>query len=57
MFVVAAFLCAYRHKKALCYLNYNLEPIFRSNIKGRLGIDGKNKYTKITSTMIKALKL
>lgn len=41
----------------LLYLKYYLEPIFRANIKGRLGIDGKNEYTKINSTMIKKLNI
>lgn len=41
----------------LLYLKYYLEPIFRANIKGRLGVDGKNEYTKINSTMIKKLNI
>lgn len=41
----------------LYYLKYYLEPIFRANIKGRMGINGKNEYTKINSTMIKKLNL
>ena len=39
------------------YLKYYLEPILRANIKGRLGVDGKNEYTKINSTMIKKLNV
>ena len=31
--------------------------IFRANIKGRLGVDGKNEYTKINSTMIRKLNI
>lgn len=41
----------------LHYLKYFLEPIFRANIKGRIGINGKNEYTKLNSTMIKKLNL
>lgn len=41
----------------LYYLKYYLEPLFRANIKGRMGINGKNEYTKINSTMIKKLDL
>ena len=33
-----------------------IEPIFRRNIKGRLGINGKNEYTTLNSAMIKAIK-
>ena len=41
----------------LLYLKYFLQPIFRSNIKGRMGIDGKNEYTKINGNMIKKLNI
>lgn len=41
----------------LLYLKYLLEPIFRGNIKGRIGILGKNEYTKINSNMIKRLNI
>lgn len=41
----------------LGYLKYYLQPIFRTNIKGRMGINGKNEYTKLNSTMIKALNI
>ena len=41
----------------LLYLKYLLEPIFRANIKGRIGINGKNEYTKINSTMVKSLNI
>lgn len=41
----------------LSYLKYYLEPLFRANIKGRMGINGKNEYTKINSTMIKQLNI
>lgn len=41
----------------LLYLKYFLGPIFRSNIKGRIGIDGKNEYTKINGNMIKKLNI
>ena len=41
----------------LLYLKYYLEPIFRSNKKGRLGAFGKNEFTKLNSTMIKDLNI
>lgn len=41
----------------LLYLKYFLEPIFRNNTKGRMGINGKNEYTKINSNMIKNLNI
>ena len=41
----------------LLYLKYYLEPIFRSNKKGRLGAFGKNEFTKLNSTMIKGLNI
>lgn len=41
----------------LLYLKYYLEPIFRSNKKGRLGAFGKNEFTKLNSTMIKELNI
>lgn len=41
----------------LLYLKYYLEPIFRSIVKGRMGINGKNEYTKLNSTMIKNLNI
>ncbi len=41
----------------LLYLKYYLEPIFRANIKGRIGVNGKNEYTKLNSTMIKKLNI
>lgn len=37
------------------YVRLMIEPIFRKNIKGRLGINGKNEYTTLNSTMIKAI--
>lgn len=39
----------------LLYIKYLLEPIFRANIKGRLGINGKNEYTTLNATMIKKI--
>lgn len=42
---------------SLEYLKCYLEPIFRENRKGRFGINGKNEYTKINSTMIKKLNI
>lgn len=41
----------------LTYLKFILEPIFRNNKKGRIGINGKNEYTKLNSTMIKKLNI
>lgn len=41
----------------LLYLKYYLEPIFRSNKKGRVGVFGKNEFTKINSSMIKNLDI
>lgn len=41
----------------LLYLKYYLEPIFRANIKGRIGVNGKNEYTKLNSNMIKNLDI
>lgn len=38
------------------YMRLMIEPIFRKNIKGRLGINGKNEYTTLNSAMIKAIK-
>ena len=45
------------NKISLEYLKYYLEPIFRLNKKGREGINGKNEYTKLNSTMIKNLDI
>lgn len=42
---------------SLEYLRYYLEPIFRLNKKGREGVNGKNEYTKLNSTMIKKLNI
>ncbi len=42
---------------SLEYIKYILEPIFRSNKKGRMGENGKNEYTKLNSTMIKNLNI
>lgn len=42
---------------SLDYLKCYLEPIFREHRKGRMGINGKNEYTKINSTMIKNLNI
>lgn len=41
----------------LDYLKWYLEPIFRDNRKGRMGINGKNEYTKLNSTMIEKLDI
>ena len=35
------------------YIKYVAEPLFRSNIKGRLGDNGKNEYTKLHPSMIR----
>lgn len=42
---------------SLEYLKAYLEPIFRNHRKGRMGINGKNEYTKLNSTMIKNLDI
>lgn len=42
---------------SLDYLKCYLEPIFREHRKGIMGINGKNEYTKINSTMIKNLNI
>ena len=42
---------------SLDYLKCYLEPIFREHRKGRMGINGKNEYTKLNSTMIKKLDI
>lgn len=47
----------YLGKINLLYLRYYLEPIFRKTKKGRLGIFGKNEFTKLNSTMIKNLNI
>jgi type I restriction enzyme S subunit len=44
-------------KVNLLYLKYYLEPIFRQHKKGRLGIYGKNEFTKLNSTMIRELDI
>ena len=40
----------------LTYVKYVLEPILRENIKGRLGINGKNEYTTLNPAAIKKIK-
>lgn len=42
---------------SLDYLKWYLEPIFRKHRKGRMGINGKNEYTKLNSTMITQLDI
>lgn len=42
---------------SLEYVKDIIEPIFRANIKGRIGEHGKNEYTKLNSTMIKELDI
>ena len=44
-------------KVNLLYLKYYLEPIFRQHKKGRLGIHGKNEFTKLNSTMIREIDI
>lgn len=39
------------------YLKQILEPIFRANVKGRRGENGKNEYTKLSTAMIKDLEI
>lgn len=47
----------YKDKINLEYVLRILQPIFRENTKGREGMNGKNEYTKINSTMIKRLNI
>lgn len=47
----------YKGRIDLLYLKYYLEPIFRKNKKGRLGILGKNEFTKLNSTMIEGFNI
>lgn len=47
----------YSEQIDLMYLKYYLEPIFRSNKKGRMGEFGKNEFTKLNSSMIKGLNI
>ncbi len=44
-------------KVNLLYLKYYLEPIFRQHKKGRLGVYGKNEFTKLNSTMIREIDI
>lgn len=44
----------YKDKVDLEYLKYILEPIFRSNVKGR---KGKSEYTKLSPNMIKDIEI
>lgn len=39
----------------LMYIKYVLEPIFRRNIKGRIGELGKNEYTTLNASMIEKI--
>ncbi len=39
------------------YLKYVLEPVFRENVKGRKGKNGKNEYTKLNVKMIKNIEV
>ena len=39
------------------FLKYLIEPIFRSNIKGRLAENGKNEYSKLYQNMIEDLEV
>lgn len=47
----------YKNMLDILYLKYYLEPLFRKNKKGRLGIYGKNEFTKLNSNMIKELDI
>lgn len=47
----------FKDKVDIIYLKYFLEPIFRTNKKGRFGDLGKNEFTKLNSTMIKKLNI
>ncbi|MBO3368313.1 restriction endonuclease subunit S [Clostridium perfringens] len=37
------------------YLKYIIEPIFRKNIKGRMGHDGQNEYTSLKLNAVKKI--
>lgn len=37
------------------YLKYVIEPIFRKNIKGRMGHDGQNEYTSLKLNAVKKI--
>lgn len=39
------------------YIKDIIEPIFRESVKGRIGKNGKNEYTKLNSTMLKRLDI
>lgn len=39
------------------YLKYVIQPIFRTNIRGRRGPNGQNEYTKINKTIIQDLQI
>lgn len=47
----------YKEKVNLEYVRRILQPIFRQNTKGRGGLNGKNEYTKLNSTMIEILNI
>lgn len=47
----------YKDSINLEYIRRIIQPIFRENTKGREGVNGKNEYTKINSTMIKKLDI
>ena len=46
----------YEKQLNIKYLKYILEPIFRRNIKGRLGVGGKNEYTQLNRKMINEIE-
>ncbi|HDS3721426.1 restriction endonuclease subunit S [Staphylococcus chromogenes] len=39
------------------FLKYFLQPLFRENIKGRQGKNGKNEYTKLNQKMIEDIEI
>lgn len=40
----------------LQYIKNLIEPIFRKNVKGRMGLEGKNEYTTLSKDMIKGIE-
>ncbi|MCU7557948.1 restriction endonuclease subunit S [Macrococcus capreoli] len=47
----------YKGKLDPQFLKYFLQPLFRENVKGRLGKDGKNEYTKLNQKMIENIEI
>lgn len=41
----------------LNFIKYTIEPILRSNSKGRMGHDGQNEFTKLSSEIMEKIKI